>query len=442
MNVSTLIFLIIVCATTILFGLAPDNYDYSYNCVCAILYVIMAVVFFIVKKKKNYMDFDTIFIFTYSIVFYFFPVFIYPIDQSKLFVFAYKYNEDVISRASAIALIGMNCYMLGSIIREKQQKKWSVSKGFRNGRFLFLISLASFIVYFLLGGITHLKQLYEGEVTDAGNSGYFSILSSTALMAMLVIWFNNQYLKHNTNFSIKEIPFPQISYVIIYTALQIYGGSRTYPMQFLLIIIGLYTLLFNNFSLKKTSVFISIGVIAMYGVLLFRSRSEFQINDLASVLSDLIINSRNSYVAVDYVDTHGLSFGTTMIMYLIAPFPFLQNFIVQVFGINPSEMSSSLLITCDTLGNDPDFGLGTNIIADIYLAFGTFGVAVFMIILGYFVCSLQKGAKTNIYALTAYAIMMSYSVFLVRAEYFFFLRPMLWTLLFIWLFKKSAIKPI
>ena len=276
MNVSTLIFLIIVCATTILFGLAPDNYDYSYNCVCAILYVIMAVVFFIVKKKKNYMDFDTIFIFTYSIVFYFFPVFIYPIDQSKLFVFAYKYNEDVISRASAIALIGMNCYMLGSIIREKQQKKWSVSKGFRNGRFLFLISLASFIVYFLLGGITHLKQLYEGEVTDAGNSGYFSILSSTALMAMLVIWFNNQYLKHNTNFSIKEIPFPQISYVIIYTALQIYGGSRTYPMQFLLIIIGLYTLLFNNFSLKKTSVFISIGVIAMYGVLLFRSRSEFQ----------------------------------------------------------------------------------------------------------------------------------------------------------------------
>lgn len=437
MNISTYIFLIIVCATAIVFGLAPDNYDYSYNCLCAILYVAMSICFFIIKKKQNYMDFDTIFIFTYSVVFFFFPVFIYPIDQSKLFVFAYKYNEDVISRASAIALIGMSCYMLGSIIRENSHKKWGVSKGWRNGKSLFLISLISYIISLALGGLTFLKKLYDGEIADAGNTGYFSLISSITIMAIIIIWFNNQYLKNKNNFSLKKIPFLQIAYVIGYTAIHIYCGSRTYPMQFLLIFIGLYALLFNNFSIKKTFVFISVGVIAMYGVLLFRSRADFQINDLASILSDLIINSRNSYVAVDYVDTHGLSFGSTMIMYLVAPFPFLQNFLVQVFGLKPSEMSSSLLITYDTLGNNPEFGLGTNIIADIYLAFGTLGVAIFMAILGYFICALQKGAKTNIYALTAYSIMMSYSVFLVRAEYFFFLRPILWSLIFIWLCKKS-----
>ena len=56
-----------------------------------------------------------------------------------------------------------------------------------------------------------------------------------------------------------------------------------------------------------------------------------------------------------------------MLSNILAPIPFLQQIIYNLFDINPDVGASSIIITRLTLGSsDSKLGLGTNIIADIY----------------------------------------------------------------------------
>ena len=86
------------------------------------------------------------------------------------------------------------------------------------------------------------------------------------------------------------------------------------------------------------------------------------------------------------------------------------------------------------------YGLGTNIIADIYISFGLFGVILLMFLLGSFISYLKRHMNNNIYMFALYIIMISYSIYLVRAEFLFPIRLLVWVLTFIFVHNKIKIK--
>jgi oligosaccharide repeat unit polymerase len=380
------------------------------------------------KKKQNYFDFDMIFMFSFFFVMFFYPVFMFQSDPLKYFAFQYEFNENVISRATALSLLGMQAYFSGSLsFNNKMCSIHSKSKIYNNVSGLSIISAISFSLFIISGGYASLKGAYSGEQVQAsGVASYFWAFSPAFLFCALAIQFNNLFAIDKNKFRRKNLNKTLIIYIFTFVGLILLAGSRTYPLQIILICCALFTTFYKPISFMRFVPLVIIGIMAMFAVNIMRGGGE--ISGLADVVMDLIINNRNTYMAVDYVDVNGLTFGKSMLSVVLASFPFMQTIIFSIFSINPWDASSASIITKISLGGESELGLGTNIIADLYMSFGVLGVILFMFLLGRYIAKFLFFAKSNIYALIAYTVMISYSVFIVRAEFFFFSRFLLWGL--------------
>lgn len=423
----------------LLYVLAPNCYDYDFNIICIVLYFANVFIYYSLAKKNNYFDFDILFVITYFFVMLFYPVFIYPIDPTRYFAFQYEFNENVISKASALSVIGISSYFMGSLVCPKR-KNYIKGGYIICTNLIFSITILSFVLYIFSGGYRDLINLYSGKESTGGIGGYFFVLTVSGVLAMIIIWFNNINLSKKFDYLNYFIPKREIILVLLFSMMILFTGSRTVPMQIALLVIGLYTFYFHPFSLRKTVVVILGGLIAMFVVVVLRSNGEIEYNSISDILMDLIINNRNTYVAIDYVDRNGLSYGTSMLAYLLSPIPMMQQLIESIFDIDSSSLASARIITVETIGYLGDLGMGTNIIADEYMAFGTIGVVLLMFILGYIIKLSQTRGRYNIYYLSIYVILLSYAVYLVRAEYLFPLRYLVWTLTIVNLSKFHSIK--
>ncbi|TDW47119.1 oligosaccharide repeat unit polymerase [Flavobacterium sp. 270] len=431
----TLVFAILFIESILLFLLAPHYYNYEFNLFCMIQYLFSSFLFLKAKKKENYFDFDMIFMFSFFFVMFFYPVFMFQSDPLKYFAFKYEFNENVISRSTALSLLGMQSYFFGSISFKEKEKNDSFNvKSYNYITGLAIISALSFILFIASGGYSSLKGAYSGESVQASGLGsYFRAFTPPFLYCALALQFNNLYKLSTDKFYIKKLNKILVIYTLAFIALMLMSGSRANTLQLLLICGALYTMFYRSISFVRFVPLVFIGVIGMFIINILRGGGE--LSGLADIVMDLIINNRNTYVAVDYVDVYGVTLGKSMLSVLLAPFPFMQTIIFSIFNINAWDASSASLITKISLGGESELGLGTNIIADLYMSFGMIGVIVFMFFLGRFIAKILYFSKKNIYALIAYTVMISYSVYIVRSEFFYSGRDLLWALLIFFCFE-------
>lgn len=417
----------------VLFLYAPQKCNYEFNLVCLLQFVFMFVVYISKSNKRNYLDFDILFSITYFFVMFFFPVFMYNTEFEKIFfAFQYEYNENVISRSSALSLVGMQAYLLGacSFIKPKvvyKKSDYSIIL-YKN---LYPIGIFLLLLFIHLSGSDLLTHKYDGKIGGESASGaitYVLLLFTIVLYVINIIEFYNR--RNSINY--KRVNYG-IYILIVFSFLFLYIGSRTLPLQFILLLLGLYSL-DNPISLKKMLVLVLLGIIFFAFIGFYRTQDESFMeeadNNSLFLIQDLVLNNRNTFMAVDYVDKNGISYGKTMLTTCMGVIPFMNNIVFSLFPISPNETASGLIITSISLNKDSDFevGFGTNIIADIYMSFGLYGVIILMFLLGYKIKeSLYKiTVGNNLRAYIFYGVMVSYSVFIVRADYFIFLRPYVW----------------
>jgi oligosaccharide repeat unit polymerase len=431
----TILFLILLIESILLFLFAPHYYNYEFNLFCMLQYLSSSFLFLRAKKKENYFDFDMIFMFSFFFVMFFYPVFMFQSDPLKYFAFKYEFNENVISRSTALSLLGMQSYFLGSIsFRVKQNTDVLKIKSYNFITGLTVISAISFMLFIVSGGYASLKGAYSGEIVQSSGLGsYFRAFTPPFLYCALALQVNNLYRINKNKFNYKGLNKILVIYTLVFMILMLMSGSRANTLQLLLICGALFTMFYRPISFIRFVPLVFIGVLGMFAINIMRGGGE--ISGIADVVMDLIINNRNTYVAVDYVDVYGMTFGKSMLSVLLAPFPFMQSIIFSILNINPWDASSASLITKISLGGESELGLGTNIIADLYISFGMVGVIFFMSLLGRYIAKILYFAKSNVYALIAYTVMISYSVYIVRSEFFYSGRDLLWALFFFFCFE-------
>lgn len=417
----------------------PLKYDYTYILLCGFLYVILTFIYYKLEKKTNYFDFDSVFILVYFIATQYFQIFLHNTNLvDRYFVFLFGYDENLLPQASGLSLLGLGAYLSGSLIFKEKKKNvpnsdFSIKlKKNTSNNVLYILSILSFLGYFAFGGYQRMIDLYaqkENIAQEVGIASYLFALCPAFLIVAIIIEFVQIKNKYNrfSIFYFSKLGMSVIS-IIIFSIL--ITGSRTLPMQLILVVIGLYTYLFKPFRMIKFFTYIAAGIFVLFLVAVMRGAFEGNNNFIASdVISDIVGVVRASFAAIEYTNKHDYTYGESMLSPLLSPIPFAQNFFINVLGFKYEMMSSSLLYTYYTLGKVENLGFGTNIVADLYFSFGSFGVCFFMFLLGRFIKIISMRGRYNIYTLTAYSIMMSYCVFLVRAEFFFFLRFLLWSLI-------------
>ena len=148
------------------------------------------------------------------------------------------------------------------------------------------------------------------------------------------------------------------------------------------------------------------------------------------IILDLTIPMRNTYAALDYVSAYDHTYGESMLINIFGTIPFMASFLVETFPQMP--LGSAELLTDYThsrVGTPDNFqiGLGTTIVADIYLAFGLVGILLLMYFMGYMVNRwLVKSRQLNYYSIIILCAVLGNAIFLVRAGYFHAFRFMVW----------------
>jgi len=438
-----LFFLIV---SSVLYISAPDIYSYNYCVLINVLFIIQNCIYFTFRRTKSLVGFQFIFMISFYFTNFVYPVFYFPTNKDFL-LFHFSFNENIISKATSIAFLAYSFYIFSlSFFSRKIQmdnpdffKKIDFEKVMKLLLKITVIFLIMFIIY---GGYDYFSSIYskDGDVFVGGISLYFYIVFFTTLHLMAIFVFD---------ISERAKRFYYLVTIFSIIIFFLFLGSRNMALAVFLILILSYN---NNVRKIPNFVFLSVLILgAIFLTILMFTRSislsdtdyvnsgieNLQFNSLWDIGSDLIVCNRSLYTLIDFANNNTHTFGVTMLGGFLSPIPFAQSLVCKIFAIPLDFIGSASFGTFLEFGKDSTLGLGTNIVADVYLAFGLLGIVVFFMFLGWLVGRAESQYKTNVYWNIIYYFLISNSVFFVRSGFFDNIRPLIWALVFMFLINKK-----
>ena len=160
----------------------------------------------------------------------------------------------------------------------------------------------------------------------------------------------------------------------------------------------------------------------MFAIQRLRQGSDIRFDSVVTVFSDVISPGKMLYASLEYVDMYGLNWGETMMPPIIAIIPGLS----KLLGADSIMGSAEVLTNYMTPTGQFWGGMGTTIIADIFISFGGIGVVVFLYCLGMFVHKKWNNSMINLLVETSLA---SSCIFMARSSFFLPVRSIIWSLL-------------
>ncbi len=412
----------------------PEKYNFGLCVMAMVLYVITFLSFLMKKKLKNYFCFSVIFSIAFFFVYYFYPIMLYPVNKYAFPIFYYNFNDNIITKSTFLATIGYDMFIIGILFPYKDKKKDTPKihiSNFIPTSMVALFCVLAFIKVFALN-----LSVYFGE----GNSSpiamtiwsYISLIEHGVIFCAITIEFYIALNAQNKQTWYKRNPILWVL-LAIYCLITLLSGSRNIVIAIALAVIYGSILCEHGWSLLKLTVYVLIGMTAMSIISFLRVSNTFSFS-IENITSDLIINNITLYKGYDYVKSNGI-IPFTLIGSLLSAIPFLQGLVVRLRGISIYYTSSARLFSLLILGENASYGVGTNIIASIYLGAGLVGVVVMMFWLGRIVKKYSDYRQNDsIFKLLICFEIMAHAVFLVRADFFYPVGHMSWGIIFLNIF--------
>jgi oligosaccharide repeat unit polymerase len=430
-----------------LFLFAPTHYSLAFCNAVTVIFLFQTVFFLIKKSKGNYVNFYTIFYFSYFFINFFYPSVLYPIDPEYFSVFKYIFNIDYINKGTALALLASSSFIFGVNIVKASNNKNSHLKVTNTSYYEHKVPTITTIILFLLFIITVGGNFLAGDFTAHSTISLYilQLLQCSFILSSIIFFKYYRFQKFK-----KLFYYTALAYILIFLSI----GDRGPGMSLILISIGLYNFYVKNIKLKYLVPVAICGVLIMHFIGLGRttdylsaegniirrglekSESESIIESVYNATESFVVNTRNLYVGIEYVDNYGHNWGETMYISFLAVIPFGQTFFSTITGVNPKGSAS--FFTELVFGKEPPYGLGTNLIADVYISFGLFGVVFLFILFGYFVQSFQYKTISNrsFFSVLTYFSLLYFSVSFPRDGLFMPLKFIIWTYVIYYLLRK------
>ncbi|RZN84958.1 O-antigen polymerase [Acinetobacter johnsonii] len=414
----------------ILFVISPLTYSYEFCLLIFFLYIIFNIIFLCVDDKSRKLGFEFLFMISFFMTNFIYPVF-YFTDNPTVSLFQFGFNHNVISKSSALALLAYTFYILGvtNYKSAKIKKNDIVVSNSIFTVYLFL-SILTFTLFLISGGLTSFKDLYSGNSVNVGFSGYFMVIFSifTTILTVLLGFIKSRKLR-----------LISFSYLLLIIILFLSTGARLFALGIALIIIVQISKYYKRIPLIFVLAILFLGAGFLHFIQILRELGfDGNTGNAISVLSekssifdpflDLIINNRNLFVLVDFVDTYGYVYFLNILTSIFGVFPGIS-FFMGFFSI-PQYMASGMLPTYLQFGMGGNFGLGTNMVGEAYLSLGVLGVVFVFWGFGAFIKFINNRCNYNIYYNLIYFYLVSQAVFYPRIDYLWGLRSIIWMVLF------------
>jgi len=431
----------------VLYFFAPDVYSYQYCILIFIVYSISSI--WIIRRtliNKNYFNFHLLFLISFFFVNFVYPIFLYTISPAYFSAFIFSFNENVITKATALALIGSSSYILGVSIQSRGKCRPPIQL---KRKYKTLQYLLSYLVYFMFIILLYFAgaEMISGRFGSSENipAGVLVIFQVCIGLSVILIANTKNYKGSIVNF-IRNFNKPILALLFFYILLFLYTGDRGPAVQIVLITICAFSLFIRPVKLKTFIIMVLAGMLVLNFITFSRPKNindseaglrnyfsrgveKYRFDSIFDPGMDLIVCNRNLYVGYDYANKNGLSYGKGMVRFIFAPFPLLPSLMTEaLFDKEPKEMGSGKLYTEEA---GASWGLGNNMISDQYMEFGLLGVIFFMFLLGYIVRKFQMKATHNhkfVYII-GYIFLVAYSIYLPRATVLEPIRHVTWAII-------------
>lgn len=434
--------IILLIVSLLSYFFAPKTYSFDYCFWLHNLFLVSATMVFILDIRNEKVGFNLLFSISFFFTNFVYPVYIYPVDPYYS-LFSFPFNEKVITKCTALAQVAYSMYACGYLWRNKTENtskslNFDMAIGAKQMSTITLLIIIYFLAFLLFGGLDYFEDRYErGEMSSNMKVQYLMLF----FPSIIIFFASTIFLCKNRKHIIQTYSILSIIALILLSS-----GTRTFPLIILSTIFIIYCLR-NKVSISLVIPCIIIGILLMSFIGNIRHdgtlSSELFANQASEIgvldhFSDLFINSRNLYVLYDFVDNYSCTFGLTMVSSLLSPIPFAQKIFIIITGVPYYFLNSASLSTFLELGDPPAFGLGTNIVGDVYLSFGFIGILIFFFALRRFIIYARKRMLDGSYAyLIVYLSLASDAIYMCRASYFDALKIILWTLLFALIMKQT-----
>lgn len=419
---------------------APNHYEWSYCQMCHLIYLAVAVYVYMQDRKVEKLGFHLIF----SVAFYFtnfiYPVVVYPIDPEYV-LFRFYFDETVITKSTALALFAYSLYAVGYTYGRRNTSRTCPKIPKQNISFsvvktLLWLTSGLFVLFLLCDGLKFYSSQYQlglgGQINPLAK--YIVILLNPL---MVLTCFSGFYISKE---KMRRLTF---FVIVAFATLILLAGSRTLPLS-IYILVFLYYAQAKRLSIVSIVLLVGLGMVGMSVIGDLRSEDVYDISQINTSENkwydygmDLIINNRNLYVLYDFAHTHGYTYGISMLAPILSTLPMLQSLVVNTFGIPEFMMSSSQLTTFLEFGKNPPIGLGTNVVGDVYVAFGLIGIICMFYVLGWLVSSMRNRMLSgSVVHSLIYYILAADAIYLCRSYYFLSLKTVVWGVVILWIFSK------
>ena len=417
----------------------PDDYNYTFCLLINIAFLLQNSIYFVLSRR-SLVSFEFFFMFAFYFVNFIYPVAYFP-NNPTYGVFKYDFNYQIISKATAVAYVAYTIYMFGLTYKKTTQDITSqidvssFSKSFFPNLLIVFLGLA--VSYIASVGYAFFSG-YDWYVEEENYSPVVSFINMSASLFAMFLFFKEKKTER------------RMYAILLLTFISVYliSGSRNMPLGLL----SIFVVTFHE-RVRKIPSFVFLlsivgGMIVFYVISLVRVDSIMEVSDLSGSIatstessvfnfaSDLVYNNRNLYVLMDFADNFGYTYGLTMLSSFLGLIPYAGTLVSNMLGVPLDFMYVAGFNTFLEFGLGSTFGLGGNMVADVYLSFGFPGVLVLFFSLGVFMSNVIGKYRTSIGYYIIYFTMLGNAVFVNRESFFLPLRPILYSILMFWILNK------
>ena len=427
-------------AATVLYIQAPWTYSYDYCALLMGLFVAQNVLYFATNKREHWLGFEFFFALSFFLVNFVYPVFYAPTERIYWSFFGMTFNDNFVTRSTALAYFGYAWYMLGATRILKLQRTEPSTPTFtitmRQYICFFAITMVAWVLFVVTGGLAALQNVYsEGaNLRDVGIYSYFNNIFTIGCYLMAIFIFRLP----------KQKWWFYLLVVVGFMLILLSTGSRQLAVSLALILIVSFSMYVYHLKWWQVATIVAGGSVALFLVMLLRSEgldpgawqaklARVKLNEFWDIYEDLIVNDVNLFRLFGWAQENDLTWFRGMSLDLSSPIPGLGSYIIAHSDVPPQMLHGGDLPTYLLLGPNATWGTGTNMIGEAYRSFGAIGTAVAMFFIGLWVKESYYRAHDNVYWYLMYFLLVGHALIYPRAPLLFDPRLVTWSLLLLWI---------
>ena len=424
---------------TVLYIKAPWTYSYDYCVTLMGLFIAQNVLFFATNKRQHWLGFEFFFAISFFLVNFVYPVFYAPTERIYWSFFSFAFNDNYVTRATALAYFGYAWYMLGATrllqLRREEPSEPTFTITIREYIWFFAITIAAWLLFVVTGGLAALQSVYaEGSnLREVGIYSYFNNIFTIGCYLMAIFLFRLP----------KQQWWFYLLVLLAFMLILLSTGSRQLAVSLALILIVGFSMYIYRLKGWHVATLVAGGSVALFLVMTLRTEgmdfgawqaklAHTKLQEFWDIYEDLIVNDVNLFRLFGWSQVHELTWFTGMSLDLSSPIPGLAGYIIAHSDLPPQMLHGGDLPTYLFLGPNATWGTGTNMIGEAYRSFGAVGTAIAMFLIGLWVKESFYRAKDSVYWYLMSFLLVGHALIYPRAPLLFDPRLVTWSLLLLW----------